>query len=64
MNIIKSYPNIKSLEIELQRNCFTRHGQHLNNIGKEQVATELAKLIQEHFSKVETESIQIILKRA
>jgi hypothetical protein len=62
MKIIKSYPNIKSLEIELQRNYFTRRGQHLNNIGKEQAATELAKLIQQHFSKVGTEIIQIIWK--
>jgi hypothetical protein len=62
MKIIKSYPNIKSLEIDLQRNYFTRHGQHLNNIGKEQVATELAKLIQQYFSKVETDSIQIVLE--
>jgi hypothetical protein len=47
------------LEIELQRRHFTQHGQHLNYIGKELVANELANLILQHFTKVETEIIQM-----
>jgi hypothetical protein len=41
--IIKPYPNVKLMEVEVQRHHFTRHGQHLNLLGKELVASELAK---------------------
>jgi hypothetical protein len=57
--MLKSYPNIKSLELDLQRHHFTQHGQHLNYIGKELVANELANLILQHFNKVESETIQM-----
>jgi hypothetical protein len=33
--IIKLYPNVDLMEVELQRKHFTRHGQHLNHSGKE-----------------------------
>ena len=33
-NIMKSESNVKILEIELDRSCYTRHGLHLNVIGK------------------------------
>jgi hypothetical protein len=47
------------MEIELQRNHFTRHGQHLNLKGKELVALELAKKIEQLQKKFETIPIQI-----
>jgi hypothetical protein len=33
--ILKLYPNTRGLEIDLQRQFFMQHGQHLNNNGKE-----------------------------
>ncbi|PNF31041.1 hypothetical protein B7P43_G17824 [Cryptotermes secundus] len=43
--ISKLNPNVKLMETDLQRKHFTRHGQHLNQWGKELVASELAKII-------------------
>jgi hypothetical protein len=47
------------MEVELQRQHFTRHGQHLNLIGKELVASELAKKIDQLLTKSETNPIQM-----
>jgi hypothetical protein len=41
--IVKLHGNAEFLEVELPRKHFTRHGQHLNNNGKELVFVELAK---------------------
>jgi hypothetical protein len=43
--IIKIFPIVTIMEVETQRQHFTRHGQHLNLLGKELVAIELAKNI-------------------
>ena len=34
---MKIYINVKILEVNLDRECFTKHGQHLNLSGKEQI---------------------------
>jgi hypothetical protein len=39
---VKYYENVKFLGLKLQREHFTKHGQHLNNSGKELVSLELA----------------------
>jgi hypothetical protein len=59
---MKLFANVSCLEIDLQRCHFTRHGQHLNNSGKELVAIGLAKLIYQHRSKVENKTIQMSWK--
>jgi hypothetical protein len=56
---MKLYANIRSLEIDMQRNHFTRHGQQLNYLGKELVALELTKLIQQHCNKAQNKTIQM-----
>jgi hypothetical protein len=45
------------MEVKMQRKHFTRHGQHLNQSGKELVSSELANLIEQHQTKVETTPI-------
>lgn len=35
--IMKLESNVKILDIKLGRSCYTRHGLHLNKIGKEKV---------------------------
>jgi urease accessory protein UreE len=52
--IIKLYPNARFLEIQLQRQQFTRHGQHLNLVGKELIAIEMANKIKQLLTKVVT----------
>jgi hypothetical protein len=56
--IIKLHSNAKLMEVELQRQLFTRQGQHLNLLGIEIVASELAKNIKQ-LTKVETNPIQM-----
>jgi hypothetical protein len=57
--IVKLYTNVELLEVDLQRKHFTRHGQHLNYRGKERVALELAKTIDQILNKVKTTPVQI-----
>jgi hypothetical protein len=57
--ILKLYPNVRGLEIDLQRQFFTQHGQHLNNNGKERIASKLAKIILQYFEKTAMDSIQL-----
>jgi hypothetical protein len=60
--VMKLFANVRSLEIDLQRFHFTRHGQHLNNKCKELVAIGLAKTIYQHLSKAENKTIQMLWK--
>jgi hypothetical protein len=48
----KFHSNVKLLEIDLHRNHFTQHGQHLNLVGKELVSSELAKIIGKLFHEI------------
>jgi hypothetical protein len=57
--IIKRYPNVTLMEVELQRHHFTRHGQHLNLLGKELVASELAKISLQFVTMVGTNPIHM-----
>jgi hypothetical protein len=49
--IVKLHENLKFLEVKLQREHFTKHGQYLNNSGKELVSLELAKLVEQLVNK-------------
>jgi hypothetical protein len=50
---------VKFLEVKLQRKHFTKHGQHLNNSGKELVSQELAKLVEQLVNKKKTAPIEM-----
>ena len=43
------HPNVKLLEIKLDRHHFTRHGLHLNLIGKKFVSQEVAMIVKQIF---------------
>jgi hypothetical protein len=57
--IVKLHENVKFLEVKLQREHFTKHGQHLNNSGKELVSLELAKLVKQLVNKKKTAPIKM-----
>jgi xylose isomerase len=57
--IVNLHENMKFLEVKLQKEYFTKHGQHLNNSGKELVSLELAKLVEQLVNKKKTASIEI-----
>jgi hypothetical protein len=49
--IVKLHENVRRLKVEAQREHFTRHGQHLNNKGKELVSLELSNLVKQCLKK-------------
>jgi hypothetical protein len=57
--ILKLYPIVKLMDVEVQRHHFTRHGQHLNLLGKELVASELAKQCLQLLTMAETNPIKM-----
>jgi hypothetical protein len=57
--IVKLHENVEFLEIELPRKHFIRHGQHLNNDGKELISVELAKLVKQCLKRKVTFPIQM-----
>jgi hypothetical protein len=44
---MKSYPNTKLFDIDLDRLYYTTHGQHLNSSGKKLITNKLAILIKD-----------------
>jgi hypothetical protein len=57
--ISKLHGNVKLLNVEVQREHFTRHGQHLNNNGKELVSLELSRLVKQCLKKESPAPIQM-----
>jgi hypothetical protein len=45
MKIVKSHKHATMVKVDLDRQCYTRHGQHLNHRGKGLIASCLAKEI-------------------
>jgi hypothetical protein len=44
---MKIYHNVKLLDTDLDRNYFTRHGQHLHSSGKELMSNKLSTVIKD-----------------
>jgi hypothetical protein len=42
---MKVFRNASVIEVESERECFTKHGLHMNSRGKEQTAKKIAKEI-------------------
>lgn len=57
--IVKLHGNVKLLNVEVQREHFTRHGQHLNNKGKELVSLELSRLVKQCLKKESPAPVQM-----
>jgi len=50
-NKLEIYSNVKMLETDTDRKYFTKHGQHLNLSGKEQISMKLTTVFKEFFTK-------------
>jgi hypothetical protein len=57
--IVKLHAKVEFLEVKFQRKHFIRHGQHLNNSGKELVSLELAKSVEQLVNRKKTAPIQM-----
>jgi hypothetical protein len=53
MKLVKPDKHATVIKVDLERQCYTRHGQHLNHEGKDQVASCLAKEITSIFGSQE-----------
>ena len=49
--LVKIFPHTSFLETDKNRNLFTKHGLHLNKLGKQLVNHQLASLIQTNFEQ-------------
>jgi hypothetical protein len=56
---MKTFNNVKILETHLKRECFTKHGLHLNSAGKEQIALKLAATVKSLLNKKSTSHIYL-----
>ena len=56
---MKTFNNVKILETDLNRECFTKHGLHLNSSGKEQIASKLAVMVKSLLNEKKTSHIYL-----
>jgi hypothetical protein len=56
---MKPYPNVKLLDLDLDRSYYTTHGQHLNSSSKELIVSKLAKSIKDMLVKKQLFPIQM-----
>jgi hypothetical protein len=58
-NRMESFKKVKLIEVDSERELYTRHGQHLNSRGKETIASKIALTIESVVKrKVDSISIQ------
>jgi hypothetical protein len=60
---MKQFEHVKISDSELQRKYFTKHGNHMNKIGKEIMALRIAENIRETFSNGTTSTIILQWKK-
>ena len=55
-NLMKLYKHVLTVKMDADRKFFTRHGLHMNNIGKEKIASEVTTIIKNTFQKKNVKS--------
>jgi lysophospholipase L1-like esterase len=45
VKLMKPYKHTTVVKVDLDRNCFTRQGLHMNNLGKERIASRIATVV-------------------
>ena len=53
VKLMKPYKHVTVVKVDLNREFFTRHGQHMNNLGKEEIALRIARVVTDIFSNQE-----------
>jgi hypothetical protein len=53
---MKLYKHVLIVKTDANRKFFTRHGLHMNNIGKEKIASEVLTVIKNTFQKQNVKS--------
>jgi hypothetical protein len=60
---MKQFEHVKIIDSELQRKYFTKHGMHMNIVGKEIMVQRIAEKVRETFSKGTTSTIILRWKK-
>jgi hypothetical protein len=55
-NLMKPYKHVLIVKTDADRKFFTRHGLHMNNIGKEKIASNVSTIIKNTFQKQNVKS--------
>jgi hypothetical protein len=45
MKLVKTFKHVKVVKVDVEREFYTKHGQHMKNIGKEKVAQKTAQAV-------------------
>jgi hypothetical protein len=56
---MKTHKNVRILDLELDRSCFTNHGLHLNSSGKNKIEANILTMLRELFIKLEKRVIPL-----
>lgn len=59
MKLVKPFDHVRVLKLDKEREFFTRHGQHLNDRGKERVAAQVVQMMTTVLHKQNTEPISL-----
>jgi hypothetical protein len=51
--VMKTHKNVRILDLELDRSCFTNHGLHLNSSGEKKIEANILTMLRELFIKLE-----------
>jgi UDP-glucose 6-dehydrogenase len=58
VKLMKPYKHVTVVKADLEREFFTRHGQHINNLGKEKKALRIVRVITDLFSNREERCVR------
>jgi hypothetical protein len=60
--MMKTYNNIKILDVDISRGHFTRHGLHMNGMGKEKMARKISEVVKKMVTRKEETPITLVWK--
>ena len=61
LKLVKPYKHVLIVTADTDRKFFTRHGLHLNNLGKEDIASKVSMAV--HFPEAERDNSLVLEKR-
>jgi hypothetical protein len=62
VKLMKPFKHVTVIKVDLDRNCFTRQGLHMNKLGKERIALKISNAITTILQKQTEEPISMYWK--
>jgi hypothetical protein len=60
--MMKTYNNMKILDVDTSQGHFTRHGLHMNGMGKEKMARKISEVVKKMVTRKEETPITLVWK--